>query len=120
LLFQRDGILFPQLLQCFNVSCYFTDHSESLDLTINFNSSTFEIGQRKATVFVSSLYLGLAPAFLRVPPLVSFFFFTCKRLFVYWHELDGTKTIFGKSVDGNMEYCEVIGNIYENPELLNP
>jgi len=53
----------------------FVDHSESLDLTIVLISSTFDSGQRKATVLVGSLYLGLAPAFLRVPPLVSFFTF---------------------------------------------
>ena len=40
-----------------HVSCYFTDHSESLDLTINFSSSTFDNGQRNATVLVCSLYL---------------------------------------------------------------
>jgi hypothetical protein len=37
--------------------CYFTDHSESLDLTTNFSSSTFDNGQRKATVLVCSEYL---------------------------------------------------------------
>ena len=56
------------------VSCYFTDHSESLDLTTIFSSSTFDNGQRKATVLVCSEYLGLAPDPCRVPPLVSFFF----------------------------------------------
>ena len=40
-----------------NVSCYFTDHSESLDLTTNFSSSTFDNGQRNATVLVCSEYL---------------------------------------------------------------
>jgi len=61
-----------------DVSCYFTDHSESLDLTINLSSSTFDSGQRKATVLVCSLYLGLAPEPCRVPPLVSFLFFIYK------------------------------------------
>ena len=63
-----------------NVSCYFTDHSESLELTIIFSSSIFDSGQRNATVFVCSLYLGLAPAFLRVPPLFSFLVFIYKSV----------------------------------------
>ncbi len=66
-------------LSCFGkhyycVSCYFTDHSKSLDLTINFSSSTFDNGHLKATVLVCSLYLGLAPDPCRVPPLFSFLF----------------------------------------------
>jgi hypothetical protein len=52
------------------VICYFTDHSESLDMTINLSSSTFDNGHRKATVLVCSEYLGLAPDPCRVPPLV--------------------------------------------------
>ena len=36
----------------------------------------------------------------------------------YWREEDNTTTPFGKSIDGDMNYCEVIGNIHENPELL--
>lgn len=68
----------PPLRQHSTVSCYFTDHSESLDLTINLSSSTFDSGQRKATVLVCSLYLGLAPEPCRVPPLVSFLFFIYK------------------------------------------
>jgi hypothetical protein len=63
------------------VSCYFTDHSESLDLTIIFSSSTFDNGQRKATVLVCSEYLGLAPDPCRVPPLFSFFKIVADVLF---------------------------------------
>src|SRR5699024_7764023 len=79
-----------------HVSCYFTDHSESLDLTTNFSSSTFDNGQRKEIVLVSSLYLGLAPAFLRLPPhsifceifgsfvvsIISISFFIIKMLYI--------------------------------------
>ena len=36
----------------------------------------------------------------------------------YWDEGVRKKSAFGKSIDGNMEYCEVIGNIYETPDLL--
>ena len=69
---------YPYTFANLRVSCYFTDHSESLDLTINFSSSTFDSGQRKATVLVASLYLGLAPDPCRVPPLFSFLFFIYK------------------------------------------
>jgi hypothetical protein len=47
--------------------------SERFALTIILSSGILEIGQRKATVLVGSKYLGLAPAFLRVPPLGFFF-----------------------------------------------
>lgn len=60
-----------------------TDHSESLDLTNNFSSSTFDNGHRKATVLVSSLYLGLAPEPCRVPPLPIFFFCIFFAIFCY-------------------------------------
>ena len=62
------------------VSCYFTDHCESLDLTTIFSSSTFDNGHLNATVFVCSEYLGLAPDPCRVPPLVSFFHNVFKNL----------------------------------------
>ena len=36
----------------------------------------------------------------------------------YWREKDNTTTPFGKSINGDMNYCEVIGNVHSNPELL--
>lgn len=38
----------------------------------------------------------------------------------YFHEQTGERTAFGKSIYGNTECFEIIGNIYENPELLTP
>ena len=61
------------------------------------------------------------------PTQICFGEFTCSayetkdlatQIGFYWLESDGTKSIFGKSVNGDMAYCEIIGNIYENPELL--
>jgi hypothetical protein len=67
------------------VGCYFTDHSESLDLTINLSSPTFDNGQRKATVLVPSLYLGLAPDPCRAPPLPIFSF--CIFFAIFCHSV---------------------------------
>jgi uncharacterized phage protein (TIGR01671 family) len=36
----------------------------------------------------------------------------------YWNETDGEQVGFGKSIDGNMDAYEVIGNVFENPELI--
>jgi len=36
----------------------------------------------------------------------------------YWDVKDDLKAGFGKSVNGDFDYFEVIGNIFENPELL--
>jgi uncharacterized phage protein (TIGR01671 family) len=36
----------------------------------------------------------------------------------YFHEQNGQRSAFGKSIYGNTECLEVIGNIYENSELL--
>ena len=36
----------------------------------------------------------------------------------YFHEQTGERLAFGKSIYGNTDCFEVIGNIYENPELL--
>ena len=72
-------------------SCYFTDHSESLHFTTNLSLSTFNNGQRKATVLVSSLYLGLAPELIRLQPLFCFnfsisfypYFCTARKWFIF-------------------------------------
>lgn len=36
----------------------------------------------------------------------------------YFHEQTGETTAFGKSIYGNTECFEIVGNIYESPELL--
>ena len=36
----------------------------------------------------------------------------------YWNEDGDKKSAFGKSINGNMDHCEIKGNIYETPELL--